>query len=73
MASRFLLLEGGRCIGDGCAEEVLSRPEALYALGLPVSIDAAQTAGEPVSWMTKSAAPETAHDSASVLCKGKYA
>ena len=73
LATRFLLLSGGCCIGDGNAKEILSRPEAIRALGPPVPVDTVQASVKPRSWLVDSATPEAAEDSVAALWESKHA
>lgn len=59
IATRFVLLDGGRIVADGDAHEVLQHPAALDIFGMPTVMEAARIIARAEGWRGETRLPLT--------------
>jgi energy-coupling factor transport system ATP-binding protein len=67
IASRFVLLDGGRIIVDGSPYDVLTHPQTIRTLGMPSVMEAALALKDEESWPSDTLLPLTLGDAESAF------
>jgi energy-coupling factor transporter ATP-binding protein EcfA2 len=69
IASRFVLLDGGRIVADGDAHEVLQHPAALDIFGMPAVMEAARLVAQAEGWCPETRLPLTFEQASSLFAE----